>query len=152
ETKEKRADVLTQLMPFEQFYEKAEERSQRMVDNLLSTSRSAIRNPQSAMPSLVLVAGGFHTPQIAQFLRDRKIPYVVVTPKITHADEKSGSAYLSVFAQEKTPLDRLFAGEKLFLSPTFTAVGSRDQGAEDSGRALLAVERVETVAHDGSHP
>src|SRR5207244_3646932 len=37
--------------------------------------------------------------------------------KITKVDTKNGSAYLSAFTQEKTPLEKLFEGEKLFLAP-----------------------------------
>ena len=53
---------------------------------------------------------------MAAQLRARGVPYVVLAPRITKVDGDAGSAYLSVFAREKTPLDRLFAGEKLFLA------------------------------------
>ncbi|MCB4757196.1 MAG: hypothetical protein LHV69_09265, partial [Elusimicrobia bacterium] len=65
----------------------------------------------------VLVTGGFHTPEVAALLRAQKTSYVIVSPKITKLDDASGTSYLSVFAREKTPLDRLFAGEKLFVTP-----------------------------------
>jgi hypothetical protein len=37
-------------------------------------------------------------------------------PALTHIDKISGSESLSIFNRERTPLDRLFAGEKLFLA------------------------------------
>ena len=37
-------------------------------------------------------------------------------PKIEKVDTDRGSAYLSVFTQEKTPLDRLFQGQQLYLA------------------------------------
>jgi hypothetical protein len=37
-------------------------------------------------------------------------------PKISKVEEEFGSAYLSVFTQEKTPLEKLFQGNRLFLS------------------------------------
>ena len=40
----------------------------------------------------------------------------IFVPRITKVDDAKGSDYLSVFAQEKSPLDKLFEGEKLFLS------------------------------------
>jgi hypothetical protein len=40
---------------------------------------------------------------------------VSFTPRIEKADGGDG-AYLSIFTQEKTPLEKLFAGEKLFIS------------------------------------
>ncbi|MCG3203427.1 MAG: hypothetical protein KCHDKBKB_00085 [Elusimicrobia bacterium] len=68
----------------------------------------------------VLITGGFHTPRITALLRQKKISYAVISPKITHLRQDSGgqAEYLSVFAREKTPLDKLFQGEKLFLSPS----------------------------------
>ncbi|OVE77288.1 hypothetical protein BVX98_03110, partial [bacterium F11] len=56
---------------------------------------------------------------------NREAPYSVVSfiPKITKLDKATGSDYLSVFAQEKTPLEKLFKGETLFLPPPrWTAV------------------------------
>ncbi len=91
------------LAPFETFYHEADTRSRKMIEKVL--------------PGSALVVGGFHTPHLTQLLRDRKIPYVVVSPKITKIDAASGNAYLSVFAREKTPLEKLLAGEKLFLAP-----------------------------------
>ncbi|OVE75418.1 hypothetical protein BVX98_07645, partial [bacterium F11] len=41
---------------------------------------------------------------------------VTFSPKITEIDSSEGSSYLSVFNQEKTPLEKLFEGEKLFLA------------------------------------
>jgi len=35
---------------------------------------------------------------------------------MTKIESADGSAYLSVFTQEKSPLDRMFEGEKLFLT------------------------------------
>src|ERR1044071_4876596 len=58
---------------------------------------------------------------MAQLLRDQKRSYIIVSPKLTKIDDKSGSAYLTVFAREKSPLEKLFAGHKLFLSPASVA-------------------------------
>ncbi len=94
---------------FEDFYRAADARSERMVEKLLRCS--------NADKPLILVAGGFHTERIAGLLREQRIPFVVVAPKLTRVDTASGSAYLSIFAQTKTPLDELFHGEELFMSP-----------------------------------
>ena len=101
------------LSSFERFYREAEIRSEKMVENL---KKNEVK-PGEMGKVLVLITGGFHTPGVTQILKREKISYVVLTPNITKVDAGSGSAYLSVFAREKTPLDRLFAGEKLFLSP-----------------------------------
>ncbi|MBV9079844.1 MAG: hypothetical protein JO102_01855, partial [Elusimicrobia bacterium] len=89
-----KADV--DLSPFEDFYRQADGRSEKIIDNILG----------GATGPRALVVGGFHTAEIAARLRSREVSYLVVTPKLTKVDESTGSAYLSVFAQEKTPLDR----------------------------------------------
>ncbi len=69
---------------FENFYREADIRSDLMVKNL--QGRSA-----------VVVVGGFHTPRMAQGLREKKISYVVVTPKFSIEAGAPGSSYLSSF-------------------------------------------------------
>ncbi|MCB4755800.1 MAG: aldo/keto reductase [Elusimicrobia bacterium] len=104
------------LASFESFYEEADLRSQLMLSSIFNL-QSVICNLQLCR---ILVTGGFHTPEIAQRLREKDIGYLIVAPKITRVDSTSGSAYLSVFSREKTPLEKLFVGEELFLSPTHT--------------------------------
>jgi hypothetical protein len=98
------------LKQFQDFYAQADIRSDMMTKNFLSEIKPA--------PGIAagLVVGGFHTPRITQLLREQNIPYVVVSPKLTKLDGADGSAYLTAFAREKTPLERLFQKEKLFLA------------------------------------
>jgi hypothetical protein len=42
---------------------------------------------------------------------------VQAVPRLSRVDPAAGSSYLAVFAQERTPLEKLFAGEKRFLTP-----------------------------------
>ncbi len=100
---------LSDLAPFEKFYVEAEARDALMADNLIKEL-----SPDS---HAVLVTGGFHTDGIDQRLADAGFTVVSFVPKISKVDVDGGSAYLSVFAQQKTPLEKLFDGEKLFLSP-----------------------------------
>ncbi|OVE76843.1 hypothetical protein BVX98_04515, partial [bacterium F11] len=97
---------------FARFYHHAESRDKAIASNL---SR-AISNHDAKVA--VLVTGGFHSEGIQRHLQmDGKSPSIVtLVPKITKVDFRKGSAYLSVFTQEKTPLDKLFEGEKLFLA------------------------------------
>ncbi len=95
---------------FERFYEEAEIRSEKMAKHLESTTPS------------VLISGGFHTPEISALLKDKKISYVVVSPKITKTDDTAGNAYLTVFAREKNTLEKLFSGEKIFINPSSRAM------------------------------
>ncbi len=100
------------LTAFEEFYRQADVRSEKMVLNLFDRSTK-----DTAAGTIVLIVGGFHTPAITAMLRERKTPFIVATPRISKIDGVDGSAYLSVFAREKTPLEKLFSGEKLFLAP-----------------------------------
>ncbi len=105
------------LKSFERFYCEADIRSEKMVANLLAQS------PNSKQ-ALALVVGGFHTPGLTHILKEQGISYAVIQPKITKIDAASGTEYLSIFTREKTPLDKLFEGEKLFLAPNGVAVGN----------------------------
>ncbi|MBV9081010.1 MAG: hypothetical protein JO102_07850, partial [Elusimicrobia bacterium] len=113
------------MADFESFYREADIRSARMVEVLTSGKRDAT----------ALVAGGFHTPRLLSLLADKKASVVVLSPRLTRAD--NGTAYLSVFAREKTPLEKLFAGEKLFINPEITTVGAGG-AARPYAAALMA--------------
>ncbi len=110
------------LRPFEHFYEEADSRSRAMVRNIFDGGSA----------NAALIAGGFHTTLLEKILRDHNISYVLLSPKISKIEDATGSSYLSVFACEKTPLDRLFSGEKLFLKPF-------DEEIEDPGKAARTI-------------
>ncbi|MCG3203421.1 MAG: hypothetical protein KCHDKBKB_00079 [Elusimicrobia bacterium] len=97
---------------FESFYKEAQARDQAMTQNLLREMAS--RNAKVA----VLVTGGFHAKGIEQLTRQAGLTTLSFVPKITQIPTDNGNAYLSVFTQEKSPLDKLFEGEKLFLAKT----------------------------------
>ncbi|MBI3291462.1 MAG: hypothetical protein HYZ73_01440 [Elusimicrobia bacterium] len=99
----------TDLAPFEQFYHAAEARDEAMVTNLLAQMKA------TGSSTGILIAGGFHSQGIARLLKDRQISYVSLAPKITKLDTADGTKYLDVFVREKTPLEKLFTGEKLFV-------------------------------------
>jgi hypothetical protein len=92
-----------ELKVFEEFYREAELRDTAMAENL----RRAIE--KTGAQNVVLVTGGFH--------RFPGLESASFVPKISHVEVNGGSAYLSVFTQEKTPLEKLFDGDKLFLTP-----------------------------------
>ncbi len=113
--------TIPDLSSFENFYKHAEARDKAMADNLvkkvgLGSDQLPITNNQ--LPNLsVLVAGGFHASGLIKQLNNAGIGVVSFAPKITRIDTEKGASYLSVFTQEKTPLEELFQGDKLFLSP-----------------------------------
>jgi len=68
------------LSAAETYYEAAEQRSHAMAQNLL--------NKMGHRPGYtVLVTGGFHTQEIAEELKQKGLPYVVVTPRVEVLDQ-----------------------------------------------------------------
>ncbi|OVE77462.1 hypothetical protein BVX98_02905 [bacterium F11] len=122
------------LVSFENFYKEAEIRDQQISGNLL-THTNTLGSKVS-----VLVTGGFHSKGIRDHLRGKEITTITWVPKITKVNASNGSAYLSVFTQEKTPLEKLFGGEKLFLSqPQFPQMQRHETGLHISGQSPLAI-------------
>lgn len=134
------------LSSFESFYSEADARSHTMVNTL-------VERPAPSGAGKVIVAGGFHTAMMSRLLREKNIRYAVVSPKITKVDG-SPSVYLSVFDREKTPLDRLFAGEKLFLNSAHLAIGNPSEPASQlPEQFVLATLLVEAKAKiSGTQP
>ncbi|MBI4396835.1 MAG: ATP-binding protein, partial [Elusimicrobia bacterium] len=95
------------LKPYEQFCLYAMQRNGSLVDNLLGKMK------KETAATAILVAGGFHTDGITQFLRQKDVSYVVVTPKVTEAPKENRS--LDVFARDPLPLEKMFAGEAIYL-------------------------------------
>jgi len=104
-----------------------------MAANLIRTSYFVPRTS-----TVVLVTGGFHSTGIDKLLTDAGCAVITFVPKITKVDDGAGSAYLSVFSQEKTPLEKLFEGKKLFLAQEAFPRGVRaEAGVELGARALM---------------
>ncbi|MBI3012845.1 MAG: hypothetical protein HYY63_04395, partial [Elusimicrobia bacterium] len=103
--------IIPQISYFEEFYQEARARDVRMGENLLQE----IANRNSDVT--VLVTGGFHSQGIEEKLIQSGFTVVSFTPKITQIEQGKETAYLSIFSQEKTPLEKLFSAEKLTLTP-----------------------------------
>ncbi|MCG3205146.1 MAG: hypothetical protein KCHDKBKB_01864 [Elusimicrobia bacterium] len=106
-----------ELQPFESFYREAEKRDRKMAENLLKAVHGAGNNQSHQGPStVVLVTGGFHARGIEEILTKAGATVVSFVPRITKVETVSGAENLSLFVQEKAPLEKLFEGQKLFLS------------------------------------
>lgn len=89
-----------QLPDLEKFYTLALERDKILVDNTIDKMNQL--NTKTA----VLVAGGFHTQGISEFLKAKGISYIVVTPKVNELDEKN-NPYVSLIIGKRTPFEEL---------------------------------------------
>jgi len=99
------------LSSFESFYREAEARDQSMTENLLRIMADHHAS------TVILVTGGFHTRGINSRLERAGMTTISFTPKITNIHSEMGTLYLNAFMQEKTPLEKLFEGQKLYLTP-----------------------------------
>jgi hypothetical protein len=117
-----------ELRPFERFYEEAHSRDAAMAKNLVASLTGSQSVPseggrrpgeggkRDSSKAMVLVTGGFHAGGMEKLLTQSGIAVITYVPKIEKVDTTQGSAYLGVFTREKTPLEKLFAGEKLYLT------------------------------------
>lgn len=106
------------LEPYETFYREAHARDTAMAENFIH-SLATLQRPQekeTPFPISIVVTGGYHGPGLTEKLTKAGMAVVTVVPKIQKIETTQGSSYLTVFAQEKTPLDKLFEGAKLFVA------------------------------------
>ncbi len=101
---------LGETKSFVNFYLEAQARDKAITENLIKNMKDM------HAPIAVLVTGGFHSTGISQKLQEANITTITFVPKITQIETDNGTHYLSVFSQEKTPLEQMFQGEKLFLA------------------------------------
>jgi|GEM_PF-6712197 len=100
------------LANYEVFYQEAQTRDDSMARNLLTAMGNAKTD------TALLVTGGFHADGISKRLTQAGAVVIEFSPRVDRVDALDGAKALSVFSREKTPLDVLFAGEKLFLAPS----------------------------------
>lgn len=132
------------LAPFEQFYELADLRNEKMVENLLQ-----IRGADLSL----LVAGGFHTRGLTLLFKEKGLSYIVVTPKLTKVDTASGTQYLSVFDQEKTRLEVLLSGKRLFLTGVPAGARHSPDPRVPDPTDMMVLHNLAVDAADGNiHP
>jgi 8-oxo-dGTP pyrophosphatase MutT (NUDIX family) len=101
------------LASFESFYREAQSRDLAMAENLMTALNRPAVGPKAVA---VLVTGGYHAQGLAEQLTRRGVTVVSYVPKIEKVNTVEGSAYLSVFTQQKAPLEKIFSGEKLYLA------------------------------------
>jgi glycosyltransferase involved in cell wall biosynthesis len=121
---------------FESFYKEAQARDRAMADNLLKAM------DESGAGAAVLVTGGYHSLGMTETLRRAGVAVVSFVPRIEKIDTAQGSSYLGVFTQEKTPLEKLFRGEKLFLASSPTKDLDEKALAPAAGAAVDAETRA----------
>ena len=97
------------LALFERFYVAASRRNDSLAANLLAKAK------ESDAKIMVLVAGGFHTPELESRLKAKGLSVVTITPAI--GEIPKGPNYLDIFLVKNIPLEQFLQGEKLYFSP-----------------------------------
>lgn len=128
------------LSSFEEFYRTAQARDRAMADNLLR------RIPRTE-GVVVLVTGGFHAQGVAPLLTARGATVVSFTPRITQLEDAAGD-YLTYFERDKTPIEKLVAGENLSLSqrPWTSALSLKVAALYAAVRPERAAERFRAAS------
>ncbi|MFN0116759.1 MAG: hypothetical protein ACKVQC_00510 [Elusimicrobiota bacterium] len=144
-----------EIFPFLSFYESALKRDLAMGENV---NKLATSEKESI---IALVTGGFHTDGLTSHLTSDGWVVITLTPKLTKIGSTEASSYLSVFASEHTPLEKLYRGEKLFLSgdpkageafmPTLVtgymfSTGARGSAPTDTFNNLEPTVKAESVS------
>ncbi|MBV9080325.1 MAG: hypothetical protein JO102_04310, partial [Elusimicrobia bacterium] len=137
-------DAFPSLWDAALFYREAEARSRTMVKTVAERLKAG---------PVVLVAGGFHAADLEAAFRSQGIPFASVSPRLSKIDSDGQTSYLSVFGREKTPLERLLKGEKLFINPTLVNVQDPELDLETRGALRLARgDREVAVGKVGDRP
>lgn len=128
------------LKSFKSFYREAQSRDGAMAANVFRALQSVPAETVKRGPVILLVTGGYHADGMAQQLTREGVTVVSYVPKIEKVDTLQGSAYLSVFTQEKSPLEKLFSGQKLFLAHDPAA------GVEEAAVLATVVDRMDSAS------
>lgn len=129
------------LTPFEDFYRYAELRDRALTDHLLAEMN------RRGLTVAAVVTGGFHSTGVEQRLLSAGVSVLRFTPKVTRVESHSTLTALSAFAQEKTPLEKIFDGRSLFLSPDPFPLEARRESALglSAVRALIDGASLPTI-------
>lgn len=118
---------------FRAFYERADDRDRALAEGVVRSMR------KTSARRVVLVAGGYHAAGVRAALIRAGMSVVDFAPRVETVDDADGRGALSVFVRGKTPLEKLFRGDRLFLAPAPFA-------GDDQERARLLVPLVRELA------
>lgn len=129
-----------------EYYVLAMMRNQPMVDHTLAL----ITGPSAKTNVAVLVTGGFHTQPIAQLLRQRGVPYLVITPHVARLDPDDHKRYEArLLGQPLSPAQMISDARRTHSSLAEAINGSKKSGRDrirtasrtdvDTNRPTLAI-------------
>lgn len=96
------------LSQCESFYQNADARSRRFVDNLLAKMEKSRQN------LAVMVNGGFHTPEVLKLLKARGISYMEIQPRLPRRNVIN--PYFDLLRGRQSPLEKLLQNDQIVLA------------------------------------
>ncbi|RKY36222.1 MAG: hypothetical protein DRP78_04190, partial [Candidatus Omnitrophota bacterium] len=102
------SDIEKTLPVLEKFYQVATHRNNILASNTLNSMKS------EKQCIGILVCGGFHTQGITEYLKDKKIGYIVVLPKVEDLEEtpEDDQRYINALKGKKTPFEEQLEKEE----------------------------------------
>jgi len=135
------------LRQAEAFYELADTRSVRFVDNLVR------KMEQAGTDVAVMVNGGFHLPGVTAELRRRNLSYAAVRPCLTQPDVVN--PYFSLLQARKLPIEKLLEQKQSLLAVPSAPEADPGFGVRSElfVKALAQARRMEQAfqAYSGKH-
>jgi len=141
------------------FYRLAKEREEVMVEKILgqrtasSVERSASRTPHEAERTTgisVVITGGFHTDGLSRSFRKKRIPYTILTPRVT--EKVSPEVYVStLLGGKKTAFDVQYLESDLdsqFLTRLYAMWPEGRQGALHRAEVRTVLEAFLEVTNE----
>ncbi len=104
-------DMEKTLPALEDFYDYASQRDNILVGNTLKGMQDEGENIG------ILVTGGFHTDGIIEYLREKRISYVVICPVVEKLEDND-QKYIDALKGRKTPFEKMIESETGTLGET----------------------------------
>ncbi|MCB1194760.1 hypothetical protein KDK77_01120, partial [bacterium] len=135
-------DTLFKALPaFESFYDAGKKRDRILTQNLLAAME------EKSLDAAVVVAGGFHTEGMTEYLRAHGYSYVVINPRVRSSQGRD--VYLAKMLREKNPfVEELLNGAQLAVESVLQSGGMVFTPAElESYRTAFNVYLLAYAAH-----
>src|SRR3990167_9586066 len=113
----KEVDLINQDIPkIEKFYQAALKRDHELID------RAYRKMVDSNGQVSIIVTGGFHTPGIERYLKEKDTSYLVIAPRITKTidERKESKLYEAAMKNEPTRLEKMLA--EVYMPPKSTTL------------------------------
>ncbi|MBU0633706.1 MAG: hypothetical protein KKB82_09365 [Candidatus Omnitrophica bacterium] len=96
----------------EDFYNYASQRNNILANNTIDAMNTEGENIG------ILITGGFHTDGISEYLKDKRVSYVIIAPQVDEL-EKDDTRYINALKGKKTPFEEMIENEDATLRDVY---------------------------------